>query len=88
MKPIIVCYLNVGRLDSADINQLLNNCMKSLKENQDVFHYIVPIRKGESRIECINPVLVNQEVYNEALQNCEKTKEVLNYLLKENKLIL
>lgn len=61
----------------------LMNCQKKLDTiDPGIVNYIVPIRSGETRIECINPDLLTGEAYVEATEAVEKLKEAVKNTLK------
>jgi hypothetical protein len=78
MKITFVIYINVGSMDSKEIS---DNCYKILKDFKELDNdtstvFIVPIRTGENKIECINPVYITNEKlieeHEEALKNLTK----------------
>lgn len=88
-KIFIVCYINVGDIDEADVYQYLENAAQSLTFDETVFRLLIPTRDIPTKIECINPVLCNEEQYekvNELIKNMElgiKDFELMTKKFKE-----
>lgn len=84
-KIIIVAYVNVGSIPNDDIQAFLTRTASVLKTEEDgsSLFYVVPVRKEDSRIECINPKLVSEEEYEKAREACEKIAEKLKELTKD-----
>ena len=86
-KLIIVSYVNVGDLATdRDIAQELHEISEILHELFDysVKLLIVPIRKGESRVECINPKLLTEAEYKDTREKVEKIDVEFKKWLKKN----
>lgn len=82
-KKIVVCYVNVAGFPDEEALSLLDELSKKLATiDPDIVNYIVPIRSGETRIECINPDLLTGEAYVEATEAVEKLKEAVKNMLK------
>ncbi len=71
-KIILAHYINVGNVSPQKVAEILGNISKSLAGQEDVLHYVYPIREGDTRVDCINPKLVTGEEYKYA-------KEVLSF---------
>jgi hypothetical protein len=55
----------------------LEEIAKVTKFDESVVRMIIPVREGETRVECINPKLLNEESYKEVEKTVEKLKEIL-----------
>lgn len=70
-KLIIVVYLGIKEDDEFKANEIIENFINySLPKDDDKQFFVIPTF-GETRIECINPKLINEDEYS-------KVKEVLN----------
>ena len=73
-KLFLVLYLNVGNIHIVDVPAYVENTAKALKMDESVMTLIVPVRE-ESRVECINPVLLTDEQYKDVEEKIEKFKK-------------
>lgn len=77
-RIILVVYFNVRGIPDFDIYSAQNKIYKSLEHFDDsIIKMVVPIREGETHVECINPQLVTEEKYKEAEEAVEKLKKML-----------
>lgn len=87
-KLFLVIYLNITGIHSADVVEYINEVTEVVKFDDSVQRLIVPVRGEETKIECINPVLLTDEQYEEARKKIEslteKVEEAIK-MLKENK---
>ena len=88
-KIILVHYINVGNMDYININKFMEEITVkfSPKEEDNIISYWIPIRNGETRVECINPKLVSEEDYSEAKKVLDRNQEIVNEIInwKTNK---
>jgi len=86
-KLILVAYVNIGNIHPEDVNQFLGSASEALKKGIDdtVTLYILPVKHGENRLECINPKLVSEEEYEKARLVCEELQDMLTGMKNENK---
>lgn len=81
-KLFLVCYLNIRNIRAEDVNEYLYTFAKSLNYDESVERIIIPTREGESRVECINPVLLTDEQYKEAEKKVKNLKKEVETALK------
>ena len=77
-KLFLVCYLNIGSVPNEDVSEYLHSFTEAFTYDESIERIVIPIRKGESRIECINPVLLTDEQYKEVekkVKNLEQEVE-------------
>ena len=81
-KLILVAYIDVSGNSDADASSLLQEVVNRLEKDNDgsILYYVIPVRGEDSRLECINPMLVSEEEYEKAKQACEKIYERLKEL--------
>lgn len=66
---ILVFYINIGNLDREDVPKYIEATRKSMTEGIkedgriDPVTFFIPIRDGDSRLECINPKIVIGEEF-------------------------
>ena len=83
---ILVYYINVHNIPVGDvkpyISKLTNDLrMDNKKLGANSVQYFIPVRDQETKVECINPVLVDKNLYDRILIRLEETKAKLdNYL--------
>jgi hypothetical protein len=83
-KIILVHYINVGNIDGNDVSKIMEDVVKkfSPKEEDNIISYWIPVREGETRVECINPKLVSQEDFTEAKRVLDRNQEIVNDIIK------
>lgn len=80
-KLFLVIYLNIGSVPSIDVSAYLKDFSRSLTYDESIERLIIPTRDGETRVECINPVLLNEEQYAEVEKKIESlSQEVIDAL--------
>jgi hypothetical protein len=83
---ILVNYINIGNLSNEDVREYMYEIIKELKVSKEkggdnIIQYFIPVRNQESKVECINPVLVNNELYQQAKVQLEEARKALDELL-------
>ena len=89
-KIILIHYINVGNIDGNNVSEMIENVVKkfSPKEEDNIISYWIPVREGETRIECINPKLVSEEDFTEAKRVLDRNQEIVNNIINwKNKTI-
>jgi len=83
-KIILVHYINIGNIDGNDVSKIMEDVVKKLspKEEDNIISYWIPVREGETRVECINPKLVSQEDFTEAKQVLDRNQKIVNDIIK------
>ena len=101
-KTILVFYINVGNLDHGDVPKYIDNMkqkltLKSEKDNDSMIRYFIPIREGDSRIECLNlpQIIISEKVhknilskFNKVNNNLERISSCLNAEVERRNIIL
>lgn len=87
-KLFIVVYVGVHGLEDQTVSEILANVANHMQYDDSVNTLTIPTRDSETRVECINPVLLTEEQYEEARKRIEtlteKVEEAIK-TLKENK---
>jgi hypothetical protein len=83
-KIILVHYINVGNIDGNDVSKIMEDVVKNFspKEEDNIISYWIPVREGDTRVECINPKLVSQEDFTEAKRVLDRNQEIVNDIIK------
>jgi hypothetical protein len=83
-KIILIYYINVGNINQKDVPLFMENVVKkfSPKEEDSIISYFIPIRDGETRVECINPKLVSPEDFTQAKRVLDRNQEIVNDIIK------
>lgn len=81
MKPIIVLYINIDRIDPETVVRLMKETLDNI-QHEDYKHYLIPVHGQPSKVECINPILATEEEYQEI---CKKLTEYTDKMLKMEK---
>lgn len=78
-KIILVHYINVYGLVRQQIKEVVNDYYYCLPKNENEDHYVIPIEFGDSRIECIYPVMVSDK---EAMERMEENLKKFNNMIE------
>jgi len=62
-KIFLVVYLNVGTAADSEIEDSVKRLADTLNFDDSVQLFIIPCRGSDTRIECINPVLLDEKQY-------------------------
>jgi hypothetical protein len=82
-KLILVHYIDTGNLDMVDVPGYIEKIARKMSSEKDEhMSYFVPIR-GETRIECINPKLVDEKEFQVHLDSLNRAKEEYERVIKE-----
>lgn len=84
-KIILVHYINVRRLSPSDVDCFMTETVKRFTpDDPNIISYWIPIRRGNTRVECINPKLVSAEDFVEAKRALDKHQSIINDLIKSH----
>ena len=64
-KLILVLYLNMNGVPNNEVDDYCKQVIEKIK-NDDIIHYVIPVRNQETKVECINPKLVSEKGYEQA----------------------
>lgn len=85
-KLILVYYVQVGSMSIESAKRYLLELQKTFspKDNDYYCIFIVPIKNGDTKIECLNPRIIKEddELANEVLSKLEEAKNKLDIFLK------
>ena len=63
----------------------MNEVATSLSKNDDgTDKYFIPVYVGDSRLECINPVMISEEEYADVKRKIDEIDEIFKDLIKDN----
>ena len=62
-KIFLVVYLNVGTAADSETEDSVKRLADTLNFDDSVQLFIIPCRGSDTRIECINPVLLDEKQY-------------------------
>lgn len=84
-KIILVFYISIEGMSLTKAEDFLSKIVEKSKTNQEdnIISYYIPIKNGETRIECLNPKLISEEDYTNIKNILDKTKQKLNEFLKD-----
>lgn len=85
-KLIVVVYAGCKGLSYSDVADFLRGIEEVLgrKNEQEIMHYIIPVfSTSDTKVDCINPVLLTQERYTEVSEKVAKLEAELKNSLKE-----
>lgn len=80
-KLILGIYVNIDRINTSDVDEYLTEFASTVKFDDSVMRFIIPVRGEESRVECINPVLLTEEQYKETEEKVKKLQEKVDEAL-------
>lgn len=80
-KIILVTYADIRpfKHDAGMCNDYLNYISKIFSDDKDLIHAVIPY-EGDTRVECVNPVLVSEDEYARALDVVERLEKTLHDL--------
>ena len=81
-KLFLVIYLNIASIPSEDVLEYINKVTKVIEFDDSVQRLIVPVRGEETKIECINPVLLTEEQYKEVEEKINSLEQEVKEKLK------
>lgn len=88
-KLFIIVYVNIGGFGGdSTVSEVLGEVAKRVRYDESVNTLIIPTRDSETRVECINPVLLTEGQYEETRKKIESLTEKVEEAiktLKENK---
>lgn len=84
-KIILVFYISIEGMSLTKAEDFLSKIVEKSKTNQEdnIISYYIPIKNGETRIECLNPKLISEEDYTNIKNILDKTKQKLDEFLKD-----
>ena len=82
-KIIIVHYVWVGNAAIEQVEKTLDRLKNNFQHLEDnIISYWIPIKEGDSRVECINPKLVSEEDFNQAKLALDKAQLKIDEIVK------
>ena len=83
-KIIIVHYIWVGNAAMDQVENKFNRLKNNFQhlEEDNIISYWIPIKEGDSRVECINPKLVSEEDFNQAKLALDKAQLKIDEIVK------
>ena len=81
-KIFIVAYIDVRRINESDIVPYIEATASAIKFDDSVVRLLIPTRDSETRIECINPVLLTEEQYKDVEEKINALKQEVEEKLK------
>ena len=86
-KIFLVLYVDVSRIQIEDTYEYLSTVTDAFERIKDesVQMVILPVREQETRLECINPVLLNEEQYAQVQEKLNAFQKVFDELMEQVK---
>ncbi len=85
-RLILVFYIDVSCVYKDDVPAYMNELATALSKSDDgTDKYFIPVYKGESRVECLNPVMLNEDEYTEVKRKLDEINEYYENLLSSNR---
>lgn len=82
-RPIVVSYLGVKSVPKEMLPQYYETVTANM-DREDVICYIIPsFNTDETDIKCINPVIVGEKEYEEAMRKLDELKIIIEKNIKE-----
>lgn len=84
-RLILVFYIDVSRIYEGDVPAFMNEVATDLSKNDDgTDKYFIPVYEGDSRLECINPVMISEEEYADVKRKIDEIDKIFKDLIKDN----
>lgn len=81
-KLIVVFYIDVSKLDEVNSYEYMHEAKKSLECYFDDTVKMVFMPSDENKVDCINPVLMNEEQYQEVTEKIKVLEDNFNEWVK------
>ena len=81
-KLFIVVYVDVRHIAESDIVAYIQSVTNIMKFDDSVVRLFIPTRDSETRIECINPVLLTEEQYKDVEEKINALEQIVEEKLK------
>lgn len=81
-KLFIVIYADVRGIHDSDVVSYIKAIASSIKYDESIVKLIIPTRESETRVECINPVLMTEEQYKDVEDKINTLKQAVEEKLK------
>jgi hypothetical protein len=82
-KVILALYVNVGQMSTEEVERHIAKMIKTAP-SEDIIQYVIPIREGDSRVECVYPkYVVGEQVDKEMSDVLERLNNALIKLENE-----
>lgn len=82
-KLIVVFYIDVSKLDEVNSYEYMCEARKSLERYFDDTVKMVFMPSDENKVDCINPVLMNDEQYQKVTEKVKEFEDKFNEWVKE-----
>ncbi len=84
-RLILVFYINIGNTEDKDVPSLMKELIARTREQSqnEERSYWFPTREGESRVECINPQLINNDQYKEVRSILDRNQKIVDELIDQ-----
>lgn len=81
-KLILVVYIYVGNINESELEKFMDRVVQSLRdETRDII--VIPVRNGETRVECINPKIISEDEYGRVLEIVNEAKDKIEEFIKK-----
>jgi hypothetical protein len=79
---ILIIYLNIGNRTFQEAFEYISDIKDNLYVSKPhwLYFYLIPVREGETRVECVNPKLVSESDFTEAKKALDNMIERVNNL--------
>jgi hypothetical protein len=81
-KLFIVIYLDVRGIHDSDIVPYIESVASAIQYDESIAKLIIPTRDSETRVECINPVLLTEDQYKDVEDKINTLKQAVEEKLK------
>jgi hypothetical protein len=82
---ILVHYIDVGNISMEDVEPHIQKIAIKMrpKPEEQCHSYFIPIRNGDTRVECINPKLIGEDEFKKAKDTLDKAQEEFTKVIDE-----
>lgn len=85
-KIILVHYIHIGNMNVNDVSRYMKEFSETCKpKEEDIISYWIPVKNGDSRVECINPKLISDDDFNEIKKVLDRNQQIVDDFTKINK---
>lgn len=81
-KIFLVVYLNVGMIADSDVDECVKKITETMNFDDSVQLFVIPCRGSDTKIECINPVLLDEKQYKSVEKKIKGLKKEVEEKIK------
>jgi hypothetical protein len=82
-KLFIIIYVDVRGIHDSDVVSYIKAITSPIEYDESIVKLIIPTRESETRVECINPVVLSPAQYEKTEKTLKRLKKKVEEAIKE-----